>query len=295
MTPSNFFAKSQTGTAQIASRKVETRDMGIPEWKARQACVAKVYFWVELRRFDKSSKFACGLSVDRSKNSPDRIGRAELHHRCRVLFAAGASGLVSAAVWIVLAGTPVVMCFGMRATMDFRARSNSAGGNDGNISLKFVQDLKAVPASFAQESFFANNAFRFVNSKGVKQAGRYQIVPVAGSQYLDEAAAKSKSPDFLREDLKARLAAGPVKFRLILQLAGAQDRTDDASVVWPDDRKIELGTITISSIVADSDAAEKALAFDPIRLTDGIELSDDPLPILRSGVYAISAAPRRRK
>jgi catalase len=79
---------------------------------------------------------------------------------------------------------------------------------------------------------------------------------------------------------------------LILQLPGP----DDGSVVWPDDRKkIELGAITIRSIVADSAAAERDLAFDPVRLTDGIELSDDPLPVLRSAVYAISAARRRSK
>jgi len=163
-------------------------------------------------------------------------------------------------------------------------------------ALKFVQDLKAIPASFVQESFYANNAFRFIDSKGKVQAGRYQIVPAGGSQYLDDRAVKSKSPDFLREELRARLAGGPVKFRLILQLAGLGDRTSDGSVVWPDDRKkIELGVITISSVVADNAAAERDLAFDPIRLTDGIELSDDPLPVLRSAVYAISVAHRRSK
>jgi catalase len=161
-------------------------------------------------------------------------------------------------------------------------------------ALKFVQDLQGFPASFATESFFANHTFQFVNGDGKMQPGRYQIVPVSGSQNLDEAAAKSKSPDYLRQDLTARLAKGPVKFRLLLQLPAAGDQLNDASVVWPDDRKkIELGVITISSVVADSVAAEKALAFDPVRLTDGIQLSDDPLLTLRSRIYAISAAPRR--
>jgi catalase len=163
-------------------------------------------------------------------------------------------------------------------------------------ALKFVQDPKPMPASYATESFFGNNAFLFVNSSGNKQAGRYQIVPVAGPQYLDpaEVAARAKSPDFLAEELKGRLARGPVKFRLLLQLAEPGDNTADSSVVWPDSRrKVELGTITITSLVADNAAAEKALAFDPARLTDGIELSDDPLPALRSRVYAIAAAQRR--
>jgi len=162
-------------------------------------------------------------------------------------------------------------------------------------ALKFVQDPKPTPASFATESFYGNNAFRFVNKSGLKQTGRYQIVPVAGTQYLDDASAKAKSPNFLIEELTSRVAKGTVKFRLLLQLAEPGDRTDDSSVVWPDDRKkIELGIISITSVVPDSAAAEKSLAFDPTRLTDGIELSDDPLPALRSRVYALSVARRHR-
>jgi len=162
-------------------------------------------------------------------------------------------------------------------------------------ALKFVQDPKPVPVSFVTESFYGNNAFLFVNGKGQKQAGRYQIVPVSGPQYLDEAAAKAKSPSFLSEELRTRLADAPARFRLLLQLAEPGDQTNDGSVVWPDDRKkVELGIITIASVVPDSAAAERKLAFDPTRLIDGIELSDDSLPTLRSRVYAFSVAGRSR-
>ena len=72
------------------------------------------------------------------------------------------------------------------------------------------------------------------------------------------------------------------------------DPTNDSSMVWPETRKtVELGVITIVAPVPDNTEAERDLAFDPTRLTDGIQLSDDPLPLLRSQVYAISAAPRR--
>jgi catalase len=156
-------------------------------------------------------------------------------------------------------------------------------------TLKFVQDPKPTPVSFATEAFFGNNAFIFVNEKGVKQAGRYQIQPVAGQHYVSDADGKAKSPNFLADELRAHLAKEPIQFRLVVQLPNPGDPTNDASIVWPDDRKtITLGTITISSVVPDSDAAQRALGFDPIRLTDGIELSDDPLPALRSSVYMLS-------
>jgi len=161
-------------------------------------------------------------------------------------------------------------------------------------ALKFVQDPKPTPVSFATEAFFGTNAWVFINQQGVKQAGRYQILPVAGQHYMSDAEGKTKTPNFLIEELKTHLAQEPVKFRLLLQLPNPGDATNDASIVWPADRKtIDLGTITITTVDPDSDAASKALAFDPARLTDGIELSDDPLPALRSRVYRLSRIHRQ--
>ena len=50
----------------------------------------------------------------------------------------------------------------------------------------------------------------------------------------------------------------------------------------------------INAVAADSDAAQTALVFFPTNLTDGIELSDDPFPALRTSVYALSFARRQR-
>jgi catalase len=161
-------------------------------------------------------------------------------------------------------------------------------------ALKFVQDPKPTPTSFATEAFFGNNAFLFINQKGVKQAGRYQILPLAGQHYISAAEGKTKTPNFLTEELKTRVAQEPVKFRLVLQLPNPGDPTNDASMVWPADRQtIDLGTITITTVDPNSDAAQQALAFDPTRLTAGIELSDDPLPALRSRVYRLSRIHRQ--
>src|SRR5262249_33170652 len=99
---------------------------------------------------------------------------------------------------------------------------------------------------------------------------------------------------FLIDELGERLARGPAQFRIVVQLAGAGDRTDDATEVWPDDRPtVELGVLSVTGKVADSDATQRALAFDPLHLVDGIEASDDPLLEVRSAVYAVSR--RRRK
>lgn len=164
------------------------------------------------------------------------------------------------------------------------------------LALKFVQEKGIVPVSLANEAFFSNNAFIFVNDKGTRQAVRYQILPVAGKRQMSEEEAKTRTVNFLIEDLKARLAKGPMEFRLVVQLPNPGDSTKDSSIVWPEDRKtVDLGKISIVSVVPDNAAAENRLAFFPTNLATGIELSDDPLPELRSRVYLLASTLRQQK
>ena len=159
---------------------------------------------------------------------------------------------------------------------------------------KVATTPKPVPASFATEPYFGVNAFEFTNAEGKSRFGRYQLRPEAGAKFLTAEEAARKSPNFLIDELGERLAGGPVKFRIVVQLAGEGDKVDDATEVWPDDRPIvELGVLSITGKVADNDAAQRALAFDPLHLVDGIEASDDPLLELRSAAYAISRRRRR--
>jgi catalase len=161
-------------------------------------------------------------------------------------------------------------------------------------ALKFVQENRVIPASFATEAFFSNDSFLFINKDGARRVGRYKILPVAGQHDLSEAEAKAKAANFLIDEIKTRLAARPVKYRLVVQLPNDGDPTNDPSFVWPDDRKtIDMGTISLTSADPNGAAFEKELAFDPMKLAEGIEPSDDPLPALRSRVYALSAKYRR--
>jgi catalase len=161
-------------------------------------------------------------------------------------------------------------------------------------ALKVVLDSKAAAKSFENLDFYGNNAFIFVDAAGNKRAGRYQIIPVAGVVKLDSAAAAKKTPDYMFDDLKRAIAKGPVKYTIFAQLANPGDPTNDGSKVWPDDRKrVELGTISLDKIAPNNAALQKSLAFNPLIITNGISLSDDPLPSLRSAVYALSVAHRR--
>ena len=164
------------------------------------------------------------------------------------------------------------------------------------LALKFVQESAARPASFGTQAFFSNNSFVFVNKDGKKQAGRYKFVPTAGVQQLSAEEGKAKTANYLADELKERMAKGPVQFKLVVQLANPGDATADPSLVWPDDRKtMDIGTVSLTKVVPDSDEASRKLAFAPTPLPDGIELSDDPFPALRSAVYALSVKHRQEQ
>jgi len=150
----------------------------------------------------------------------------------------------------------------------------------------------ATPDSFADEEYYSVNAFVFVNKAGHKQAVRYVAMPEKLVHLTPDEAGK-KAPDFLVDELPTRIAQRPVVFHLKAQLAGPGDPTNDASRPWPETRKVvELGVLTLTKSVPDSRAAQKELQFMPTNLTDGIELSDDPLVVVRAAAYAVSIARR---
>ncbi len=156
----------------------------------------------------------------------------------------------------------------------------------------FVESPKPQPVSYATLPYFGINSFKFTNTKGHVTFGRYQLRPVAGEHFLTQEQLATAEPDYLSTEIRERVRRGPAKFKLLVQVAGKDDRIDDPSVAWPDSRKqIELGTITITKAVADSQAAEKKLLFMPGALVPGIEAAD-PMIAARSASYIVSLSRR---
>lgn len=146
-----------------------------------------------------------------------------------------------------------------------------------------------TPTSFAREAYNGVNAFVFVNAQGERQPFRYQFQPVAGAEHLDKEATARIPPDFLRTELPERLKNGPVKFRVMAQLANPGDQTKNSTQPWRTDRRMtNMGTISLTRAVADQEKAQKELRFLPNALQPGIEVSDDPLIDARVRSYVIS-------
>lgn len=100
-----------------------------------------------------------------------------------------------------------------------------------------------------------------------------------------------QDPDYLQQDIRARLQRG--RFRLELQVAADGDPVDDLPVALPKDRRrLTAGTLELTGLDTGREHGGDVLAFDPTRLTDGIEMSGDPVLRFRPSVYAASVARR---
>jgi catalase len=161
-------------------------------------------------------------------------------------------------------------------------------------ALAFVQTPKPSPSSLARESYYGVTAFAFTNGEGHTRFGRYRILPELGNDRLSEDQAAKLKENYLYDELAERISKGPVRFRIVAQIANAEDTVDDATVHWPESRKlVELGTVELSQVVPDTLAQQKHIIFDPIPRVDGIEPSADPLLELRAAVYLLSGRRRR--
>lgn len=161
-------------------------------------------------------------------------------------------------------------------------------------AVAFLQTPKPSPVSFATEAYFGVTAFRFINQEGVARYGRYRFVPQADVAHLDDAAAKSKSETYLVDELTQRVAAGPIRFAIQVQVASSNDVVNDATIHWPADRPLVIfGTVALTAKAPD-DEFHRRIIYDPIPRLDGIEPSDDPLLELRAAIYLLSGRRRRQ-
>jgi catalase len=150
-----------------------------------------------------------------------------------------------------------------------------------------------IPASYALLAYHGLHAYGFVAADGHVRYGRYHLVPEEAEETITDEQAATRAADFLRHELEARLAQGPAGFRLLVQVAGANDAIGDPTAVWPDDRDVvELGRLTVTALAFDREQGGDILVFDPTRVTDGIRLSDDPILHARPGAYSVSVARR---
>jgi catalase len=149
------------------------------------------------------------------------------------------------------------------------------------------------PASYATLIYYSPHAFKLLDTGGQGTWIRYRWLPAAGEATLPDDEAAARGRDYLRTELEQRLADGPVAFELLFQVRGGEDPLDDPTAVWPDERQlIVAGRLELIELVDDPESGDHIEVFDPTRVVDGIELSEDPILHARERAYSVSAYQR---
>ena len=153
------------------------------------------------------------------------------------------------------------------------------------------------PASYATCAYNGIHAFRWVNAAGEGRYVRFRWEPEAGAASLAPRRRRSAATTTCRTRSCERLAEGPAAFRLV------RHRWPSRGTRWttrprrgPTDReRVVVGRLELTGPEEERERDGDVLVFDPTRVVDGIELSDDPiLHFRRARLRRLGRAPQRR-
>ena len=145
------------------------------------------------------------------------------------------------------------------------------------------------PYSYAEVTYYPIHAYKWIAVDGSESWVRYRFTPQGGRD--ERPGGEFKGRDRLREEILARLAAHPVRYTLDVQVAGPKDDPHDPMSVWKSEF-FDAGTIEVTGPDPDREQNGEVVVFDPTRVVDGIELSDDPILRYRAGAYSASVSRR---
>jgi len=147
------------------------------------------------------------------------------------------------------------------------------------------------PRSFAEVAYFPIHAYQWIAADGSTSWVRYTLAPTATA--ADRPSGEFSGRDRLFEEIAARLGQAPVRFTLKVQVAGPDDDPHDPTSVWGKQaRTFDGGTIEVTAPDPAREQDGEVVVFDPTRVVDGIELSDDPILLFRAPAYSESVTRR---
>jgi catalase len=150
------------------------------------------------------------------------------------------------------------------------------------------------PASYCACAYHGIHAFKWVNAAGQSRYVRFRWEPESGVEDLDADEARARGRTYLQDELADRLSAGGAgAFKLVVTLAEPEDPVDDPTAAWPEEReRVAVGRLELTGPETEREREGDVLVFDPTRVVDGIELSDDPILHFRRRAYAVSVERR---
>lgn len=162
-----------------------------------------------------------------------------------------------------------------------------AAARAGTISALML----VTPTSYARATYHALHSFKMTDPEGVVRFVRLSWEPVAGVHPVDPT--KPMAEDYLHSELASRLAKEPARFVLRMMVAGQGDDVDDPTKIWDTTRlRVVLGELFITDLVADQIRDCEKLSFNPTRVVEGLECSNDPILQARGRAYEYSCRER---
>jgi catalase len=149
------------------------------------------------------------------------------------------------------------------------------------------------PASFAEVTFYPIHAYGWLAADGTRTWVRYVFRPTATK--ADRLGRDFSGPERLAEEMAARLERGPVVHEVWVQVAAEGHDPHRTTSVWSGARELLAGRIEVTAVQPDPEGGPMSgspTVFDPTRVVDGIELSDDPILRYRPGAYSESVSRR---
>jgi catalase len=192
-------------------------------------------------------------------------------------------------------------CFFVRTPEDFleftRARKDPERLMSGFLgahpeALPAIQAALAAepPESYATVAYNSIHAYRWIDADGGSRFVRYRFEPEAGERSISGEEARDRGPDYLQVEIAEREG---VAFSLVVTIAGEGDMVDDPTVPWLDEReRVEVGRLEVDGPETQPEQGGDILVFDPVRVTDGIELTDDQILNFRPRAYSVSVSRR---
>ncbi|MEM6889858.1 MAG: catalase [Pseudomonadota bacterium] len=162
--------------------------------------------------------------------------------------------------------------------------------NNPHAQLAVLQAAEiGAPVSYVRAAYHAVHTFIVTDPDGARRCVRFSWQPIAGVLKTDPHL--PPEDNFLRQELKDRLALEPARFSLMMTIGEVGDNFNDSSRPWPPHRKrIMMGTLTLNAVPEDQIEHSEKLSFNPGLLTEGIEASDDPVLQIRIDSYRVSSA-----
>ena len=151
--------------------------------------------------------------------------------------------------------------------------------------LKKAMKNQRLRSDYSEYTFNSIHAFHMFNAKGQEQPARWTFVP----NQVNQAITAPNSQDAMAKHFADKLKKAPIRYTMKVTFPAQDDSLTDPSQTWKTTGKsIDFGYLTITSL----NSKCEPINFDPLLVSDGFQVSDDPVLKFRSPAYAISFGKR---